>query len=117
MKIWFTRSLHAEEGNTARKGKQVQVRLRRVELANRLLEWLKEIPLLAGPGPLLEGSHQHERIVIPFAKIEKTDVYEVWKAWDILKESHRRAGSPGGHFTILSTEPIKVDQLGNIIRV
>jgi len=94
----------------ARKGKQLQVRLRRVELANRLLKWLREIPLL-------EGSHVYERVIIPFAKMEKTDEYEVWKAWDLLKESGQRAGMPGGHFTILCPDPIKADQFGNIIGV
>jgi len=42
-------------------------------------------------------------------------VYEVWKAWDILRESDRRLGRPGGAFTILRTDPIKADQLGNIL--
>ncbi len=98
-----------------RKGKQIQVRLRRVELANRLLEWLEK-------GQQLEGSHVHERVIIPFARSEEgaeglewSAQYEVWKAWDILKESGRRASSPGGHFTILCPDPIKADQFGNII--
>ncbi len=93
-----------------RKGKQIQVRLRRVELANRLREWLKE-------RQQFEGSHIYEKVIIPFAKREDTDEYEVWKAWDILKESGRRLGRPGGHFTILRTDQIKVDQFGNIIDV
>ncbi len=92
----------------ARNAKQIQVRLGRVELANRLLKWLKE-------RKQFEGSHTHETVIIPFAKIEKADDWEVWKAWDILKESGRRLGHPGGHFSILSPDPIKADQFGNII--
>jgi len=93
-----------------RKGKQLQVRLRRVKLANRLLKWLKE-------RQQFEGSHVYERVIIPFAKMEKTDEYEVWKAWGLLKESGQRLGRPGGHFTILCPDPIKADQFGNIIGV
>ncbi len=93
-----------------KKGKRIEVRLRRIELANRLLKWLEE-------GQQLEGSHTYETVIIPFAKIEKADVYEVWKAWDILKESGRRQPRPGGHFTILSPDPIKANQFGDIIGV
>ncbi len=99
----------------ARKGNQIPVRLRRVEMANRLLEWLKD-------SLLLEGRHVFERVIIPFAKMGKPDevvgreiIFEVWKAWDILRESGRRASSPGGHFTILYTDAMKADQFGNLI--
>lgn len=92
----------------ARAGKQIQARLRRVELANRMLEWLKA-------GQRLEGNHTYEMVIVPFAKIEKTDLFEVWKAWDLLRKSGRRAAKQGNHFIILCTDPIKADQLGNIV--
>lgn len=93
----------------ARSEKQLALRLKRVEIANWLLEWLDA-------RQMYRGSMAYENIIVPFAQEKRIEVYEVWKAYDILKDSGRRAASPGPFWVILSWEPVEVDRDGRVKR-
>ncbi len=91
----------------ARTEKQLAMRLERVKIANWLLEWLDA-------KQMYRGSKAFQNIIAPFAQEKRIEIYEVWKAWDILKESGRRSASPGASWVILSWEPVEVDRDGKI---
>lgn len=84
----------------ARSKKQLALRLERIKIANWLLEWLDT-------KHMHRGSKAHENIIVPFSKQREIEVYEVWRAWDILKEAGRRSASPGPCWVILSWEPVE----------
>ncbi|GAI31449.1 unnamed protein product, partial [marine sediment metagenome] len=46
---------------------------------------------------------------------KRIEIYEVWQAWNVLKESGRRSASPGASWVIISWEPVEVDIDGKII--
>lgn len=98
----------------ARKGKVLQLRLTRIKLSNRLLEWLKDGTFLR-TGEGIEGSHTCERIIIPFSKAEGVETWEAWRAWDILLEAGRRKARPGSSFEVVSFKPIVADDQGQIL--
>ena len=87
---------------------KLSLRLKRVELANQLLEWLDA-------KQMRQGSKAFESIILPFAREKDVEIYEVWKAWDILKEAGLRATSTGPLWAILGWESVEVDGDGNII--
>jgi len=87
--------------------KQRAQRLSRIKLANELLKLLKGREELEGYSP-------YEGIVVPFAEEREVAVFEVWKAWDILKEAGRREARPGSHWSMTSFEPIEANENGDI---
>ena len=91
----------------ARSKRQLDLRLERIKIANWLLEWLNA-------KNMLRGSKAYQNIIVPFAQDIRVDVYETWRAWDILKDSGRRAASPGPSWAILSWEPVEADADGKI---
>ena len=91
----------------ARNQKQLAMRLERVKIANWLLEWLDA-------RQMYRGSKAFEKIITPFAQEKRIVIYEVWQAWDILKESGRRSTSPGVRWVIIGWEPVEADADGNI---
>jgi len=92
----------------ARSKRQLAMRLKRVEIANWLLEWLDV-------RQMYRGSKAYQNVIKPFAKEKRIEVYEVWQAWDILKRAGRRSASPGASWVIISWEPVEVDTDGKII--
>ena len=91
----------------ARSEKQLALRLERVKVANWLLEWLDA-------RQMYRGSKAFQNIIAPFAQEKRIEIFEVWQAWDILKESGRRSASPGVSWVIISWEPIEAEAGGNI---
>jgi len=87
---------------------QLSIRLHRIELANALLKQLQQ----RGDS---EGAHVWKHVVMPFAREKDVEVFEVWKAWDILKEAGRRVVRIRGTWTILSFEPLEFDADGEIL--
>lgn len=90
--------------------KQLALRLERIKIANWLLEWLDG-------KHMYRGANAYATIIAPFAKEKGIAVYEVWQAWDILKEAGNRSAQPGNRWSIISWEPIEADADGNIREV
>lgn len=91
----------------ARNKKQLSLRLKRVEIANWLLEWLDA-------KQMYRGSKAYENIIIPFAQEKSIEIYEVWQAWGLLKKAGLRSASTGPLWVILSWESVAADSDGNI---
>lgn len=92
----------------ARSKHQLSLRLKRVEIANLLLEWLDA-------KQMYRGGKAYQNIITPFAQEKGIAVYEVWQAWDILKKAGLRSASPGAGWVILGWESVEADGDGNII--
>jgi len=85
---------------------QIRMRQNRARRANELLFWLKERGLTT-------GVKTFETIIKPFAQVKAHPVFAVWNAWDLLKETQRRAARRGSRWEIISFEPIVIDAEGN----
>lgn len=89
---------------------QVAVRQKRVEIANELILWMKDrghthgignnYPDFWGFGEV-KGSHNS---------------FEVWRAWDILKEAGRVNKDQRQGWKLLDSTPIQLDANGDIRR-
>ena len=94
-----------------RSQKQRAKRLDRVRLANEILAWLQG-------REEKEGLYSYASVIGPFARHKGfLKHFEIWKAWDILKEAGRRPALPGPVWRIDSFEPIDANEDGDIIRV
>jgi len=91
----------------ARNKKQLALRLKRIEIANWLLEWLDA-------KQMRQGSKAYESIIVPFAQEKDIEIYEVWQAWEVLKKAGLRSASTGPLWVILSWESVEADSNGNI---
>jgi len=91
----------------ARNKKQLALRLERIKIANWLLEWLDA-------KQMYRGSDAYATIIVPFAKEKSIDLYEVWQAWDILKEAGIRSAQPGRNWVIISWKSVEADADGKI---
>lgn len=91
----------------ARSKKQLALRLARITIANWILEWLDAKQLYRGSGA-------YATIIVPFAREKSIEIYEVWRAWDILKEAGSRSAQPGNKWFIISWESVEADADGNI---
>ena len=92
----------------ARSKQQLSLRLKRVEIANWLLGWLDA-------RQMHHGSKAYENIIVPFAQEKDIEIYEVWRAWDILKKAGLRSAPEGPLWAIFSWESVEADGDGNII--
>lgn len=61
----------------------------KIELANRMLAWLKEKGISEGPNP--------QAVIKEFAEHEQIEVYKAYRAWELLYQMGRRVKSQGGH--------------------
>lgn len=97
----------------ARTIKQIVKREQRIKLANEMLAWLQVKQITA-------GRHAYQEVVIPFATIKDINhfpgLYEVWQAWDILKDAGRRTDRPGCYWMVVSFTPISWDGNGDIVK-
>ena len=91
-----------------RKGRQRTQRLERIKLANELLAWLE------GNG-MKRGIYSYASVITPFVTASRSERWEAWRAWDILKEAGRRPGISGPHWAINSFKPIEANENGDIL--
>lgn len=92
-----------------RSQKQRTQRLERIRLANEILAWLE------GKGKK-RGIYSYASVIGPFLQEKSADRYEVWQAWNILKEAGRRSGLPGPKWSINSFDPIAANENRDIYK-
>jgi hypothetical protein len=86
---------------------QLELRQKRVTIANELLNWLctkKKLP----------HEKVHAEIILPFSEATPYDEFEVWKAWDILKQTNRVTSFSCWQWEILSSKHVKMLENGNL---
>lgn len=93
-----------------RNKRQRAQRLERIRLANEILAWLE------GKGEK-HGLYSYASVIGPFVRERNADMFEAWRAWDILKEAGRRPALPGPKWDINSFKPIEANENGDIICV
>ena len=93
--------------NMARTGFQIRAMANKTQRANELLAWIKE-------KELSQGSKAFENIIKPFAREKQCPLFEVWQAWDLLKEAKRRLPRPGWRWEVVDFEPVFIDDEGNL---
>lgn len=89
--------------------KQMAKRVQRATIANELLVWLKEQGIT--------GAYLSYPYVGEFIKSKGHDVFEVWKAWDLLKEAGRLSPDHRHGWKVLDFTPIALDDNGDLEKV
>lgn len=92
----------------SRTGFQIRVRQNKAKIANELLTWIREKELYDGHGAF-------EHIIRPFAQEKDLPLFQVWQAWDLLKEAVRRLPRPGPRWEVVHFKPIVIDDEGNLV--
>lgn len=87
---------------------QIAVRVKRVGIANELLGWMNK------------KGYEHGRVVLPVVaefmssrrSADILETYEVWKAWDMMRETGRVGDARG--WTVLNWAQISIDEKGDV---
>lgn len=87
--------------------KHVDTRLRRIKLANDILDWLNAQNVRSGHNAFYD-------LIIPLSRKWDVEIYELWKAWGIIYKAHRRGPSYGGPWKIICFKAIVHDGKGNL---
>lgn len=77
----------------------MKIRQSRVRNANRLLVWIAKRGYLS-------GKRLNEEIIDPYSEETGITPYEVWRAWDMLKEAGRCQNHSCWRWEILSKETV-----------
>lgn len=90
-----------------RSKKQVALRQKRVVIANELLLWIEASGKTEG--------YLAYPVVGQFAREKGCGVFEVWKAWDLLKEAGRLNRDQRHGWELLESTPIQIDANGDLM--
>lgn len=90
-----------------RTGFVLELRLARIQNANELLEWMKK-------GKKTSGRNVEDDIIDPFSMNTLLSKIEIWRAWDILKQSGRCQSRSCWEWQILSRKRLYAEKDGSI---
>lgn len=100
-----------------RNKEQIKKRQERCRLANIILEWMKSKDITC-------GRNAGETVISPLSwditmgekyRKEKWYAFDVWKAWEMLRESYRIVGDERVQWRVSSWTPLLLDHKGDII--
>lgn len=89
-----------------RNDRQVADRLARVEIANQLMDWLKEAKI--------ERGRNATSVLHRFEQELGVAPWDAWHAWDILKEAGKRCGKRGGTWWMLEWSHVVANDNGDV---
>lgn len=88
--------------------KQITKRTQRAAIANELLAWFKKQGIT--------GANLSYPYVDDFARSKQHELFESWKAWDLLREAGRIASHAGPGWKVVDFTPIVLDDNGDLVK-